>query len=342
MKKIAVLFVLFALLSFALSASDLVLSRSSDTGNVFITTGEARDCKEIAYDGYTMPFKWMIYLTDEYAEFRFWWPDGRRMSAPGWKTEYTIYILTSDGGLCSFEGYTPDSYAVRISNEDDFLEFRNCLYENRGLISFRIVQHDYRSEVVHSPAHTYVMGTVDTSDIDQLFQNAFGESLYYDTETDPSEWLLGFSIGPSLTPFGNNPKEANIRFGLTASYMPYKAGSFSLGGRADVSVYQKNVASDAFLFDISASLYMANYFFINRGFSMRLEYGAGAGYIHNPGTMSYASNSFVFRIPLSLTFVFNTNWNLSFNIMFDIVPAPGYDLGIVALAGGGVLFRYGF
>ncbi len=342
MKKLAVLFILFSMLSFAITASDLTFSRFTDTDEVFIRTASMRDCVEVNPVGVVLPFRWVFYLTDDYAEFRFWWPDNRRMSAPGWKTRYTISVLTANGERYSFEGYTPDSYAIRIDGEVEYIDFRNCLYENRGVIEFEIFQHDYRSSLVHSPWHLYKMGKVDISDIDTIYQNAYGESLFIDKVTDPSSWLVGISLGPSLTPLGNEPDEANARFGLEVAYLPYKVGSFSLGARADVSVLQKNVASDVYLFDMSVALYMSNFFFVNRNFSMRVEYGIGAGYIHSPGATRYASDSFTLRVPLAVSFIVSRNWNIGLDIMFDFIPAFGYDSGIVALAGGGVSFRYGF
>ena len=342
MKKSAVLFILLVTVSLSIYASDLTVKQYLDSDGKYITIPEAHDCLEIAFDGYTMPFLWTFYLTDEYAEFHFWWPDGRRMSAPGWKTEYTISVLTEDGRRYSFDGYTPDSYAIRIDGDSEYIDFRNCLYRNQGIISFQIVQHDYRSSLVHSPWHRYEMGSIDISGIEELFNDAFGKSLYFDREKDPSEWLIGISLGPSLTPFGNETNEANARFGIEVAYLPYKVGSFSLGARADVSVFQKNVVSDVFLFDMSASFYMSNYFFVNRGFSLRLEYGVGMGYIHNLNAIKYTADSFSIRIPVALSFIVNTRWNIGIDIMLDLIPAFGYDSRAVALAGGGVSFRYGF
>ena len=345
MKKIAVLFVLFVV-SFSISASDLILSRFTDTGDVFISTGEARDCIEIAPDGYTMPFRWVFYLTDDYAEFRFWWPDGRRMSAPGWETRYTISVITEDSERYEFEGYTPDSYAIRIDGDAEYVDFRNCLYENRGVIEFEVFQYDYRSSIVHSPWHHYEMGTVDISDIDVVFRNAYGESLYIDKVTDPSEWLIGVSIGPSLTQTQKNDPDGvvskNMRLGLEAVYLPLKIGSFSLGGRADVSLYQKNMVTDAFLFDMFVALYMSNYFFINRGFSMRLEYGIGAGYIHNPMATKCDIDSLSLRIPVALSFIISNSWNIAIDGAFDFVPAFADGFGMVFQSNGGVSVRYGF
>ncbi len=341
MKKI-VIFALLSAMCFSLYASDIV-RKFDDSNQEYITLNNVKNCIEVNPYGDTLFFEWSFYLTDEYAEFRFWWPDGRRMSAPALGTDYTITIVNMEGREYSFDGYTPDSYVVRVT-DDSFGTFCNALYENREGVMFHIIQHDYRSEVAHSPMHTYLMPSIDASNIDRLFRLVFGKSLYEiePPKTDSTDMMLGFFAGPSLVPAGNSPEEANARFGLEYIYFPYRRNTFGLGVRGDISAYQWNLGTGDLLFDMSVALYMSNYFFINDSFSLRLEYGVGAAYIMNPAATRYSINSLSIRVPLALSFVIRDNWNIVIDIICDIIPAIGYTPLMVGLATGGVSFRYGF
>ena len=69
--------VLLAVIALSLSGSDLTIKKFADNAQKYISLTEEMDCIEVAADGYTMPFTWTFILTDDYAEFRFRWPNGR-------------------------------------------------------------------------------------------------------------------------------------------------------------------------------------------------------------------------------------------------------------------------
>ena len=341
MKKILIITIV-TMVSFSIHASDLIVKRAPDTFEKYITLKSLYESTETAPDGYQMPFYWTFILTDKYAEFRFFWPNGNRMEAPSNNTEYTISSIDKKLSVNHFKGYTPDGYIIRVVKED-WERFKNTLSKADGALEFAIIQHDYRSSLLHSPRKYYEMDKVDFTGINDLFMKTFNEELQIQKPNDSSKYILGIVLGPGLVPFGNNPEEVNVRIGIAAIYLPYKNNLFSLGIRADVAPYTVNLQTRKKLFDISASLYMSNYFYINPTFSMRLEYGIGGGYIYNPATSRYPVHSFSIRVPLALSFIINNNWNIALDFIIDnmlfskeTIPTTSTNIS------GGISARYGF
>ena len=341
MKKNVMVIVLLAVIALSLSGSDLTIKKFADNAQKYISLTEEMDCIEVAADGYTMPFTWTFILTDDYAEFRFRWPNGRYMESPSYHAKYTIIVISENEEAFYFDGYTSNAYFIRVS-EDSLNEFRNCLSVNEGMIKFTVIQHDYKSDLIHTPQHAYLMDFIDTSDINALYMEAFSKELYFNRNSDPTRIMIGLILGPSFTSSENQKDAVNVRLGATGIYFPYNNISFSLGIRSDVSLYQANGRARNFLFDISAALYMSNYFYINKVLSLRLEYGIGASYIHNPVSISYPPDSFAIRIPIALSFVINKNWNVAIDIILDAIANIENNLAIVPIASGGISFRYGF
>lgn len=147
MKKNVMVIVLLAVIALSLSGSDLTIKKFADNAQKYISLTDEMDCIEVAADGYTMSFTWTFILTDDYAEFRFRWPNGRYMKSPSYHAKYAIIVINENEEAFYFDGYTSNAYFIRVS-EDSLNEFRNCLSVNEGMIKFTVTQHDYKSDLI--------------------------------------------------------------------------------------------------------------------------------------------------------------------------------------------------
>lgn len=72
----------------------------------------------------------------------------RYMESPSYHAKYTIIVINENEEAFYFDGYTSNAYFIRVS-EDSLNEFRNCLSVNEGMIKFTVIQHDYKSDLIH-------------------------------------------------------------------------------------------------------------------------------------------------------------------------------------------------
>ena len=139
--------------------------------------------------------------------------------------------------------------------------------------------------------------------------------------------------------------ESNLRVGATFIGYPLQIKNIlNLGFRVDVSAFTYGEDKAYQEFDASLSFYLSHFFPIGRSFSIGVEGGIGAGYLHSTVFDDDDTDNFLMRVPVGVDFAFSNGIQLAVECFVDLFTDSFSDFSdsLVFSLTPALSFRYAF